>query len=204
MQVESGRLRVVAPTERREEPFEEPELGVAPTPPSPGRYIREQRQRRGMSLEQLAAATKIPRTSLAVLEEDRHEELPGAVFVKGFLRCCARALEVDPDVVMELLYERERAALQARRRERPQTLVPTTGPATPATPVAPSEPESRRPAKSKRARGSAPSTPVALHRVLARLPSPATLLWVVVAALVAMVLMAAFNLIGGPGSGVST
>ena len=87
--------------------------------PSPGRYIKEQRQRRGMSVEQLAAATKIPRTSVILLEEDRFDELPGPVFVKGFLRCAARALGVDVDAVMELLYERERAQLHHRRRDRP-------------------------------------------------------------------------------------
>ena len=73
---------------------------------SPGRYIKEQRKRQGMSIDQLAAATKIPRTSLQFLEADEHEALPGPVFVKGFLRCCARALGIEAEVVMELVYER--------------------------------------------------------------------------------------------------
>ncbi len=62
-----------------------------------------------MTLEDLAARTKIPRGSLEALEADRHEDLPGPVFVKGFLRCCARALHLEVDVVLELLLEQERA-----------------------------------------------------------------------------------------------
>lgn len=191
MQVESGRLRVVTPSERRDEPANEPE-SPSEEAPSPGRYLREQRQRRGVSIEQLAAATKIPRRSLVLLEEDRHEDLPGPVFAKGFLRCCARALDIDADAVMELLYERERAALHARRKDRPSTL----------TGELESLPVGARSAGSRRAPATAGES--ALHRVVATLPSPTTLLWVVVAALVTMVLMAAFNLLGSGGVGPTT
>ncbi len=112
MRVPTGRLRVV--------PIEVSEPGPAElSNPSPGQYLREQRQRRGISIEQLSAATKIPRASLALLEEDNFEQLPGPVFAKGFLRCVARALGLDPDTVLALLYERERQLLLARKRERP-------------------------------------------------------------------------------------
>jgi len=195
MQVESGRLRVVAPTERRDVPANEPDAIDAHEIPSPGRYIQEQRQRRGVSLEQLASATKIPRTSLALLEEDRYEDLPGPVFAKGFLRCCARALELDADAVMELLYERERAALHARRRDRPVSS------AVPEAVVSAAEAVTAMPVDPRRSGGSSDS---ALHRVVATLPTPTTLLWVVVAALVTMVLMAAFNMLGSPGIGPTT
>ncbi len=76
--------------------------------------------RRGMSVEQLAIDTKIPRASIDALEEDRFTALPGPVFVKGFFRCCARSLSLDAEVVMALLYEHERAQQQLKsgRRER--------------------------------------------------------------------------------------
>lgn len=143
-----------------------------------------------MSIEQLAAATKIPRSSLLLLEDDRYEELPGLVFAKGFLRCCARALGIEPDAVMELLYERERAAMQARRREKPPESLP------------PTEPIVRR---TKAVAGTAASeTPLSLQRLVALLPSAATLLWVVVVVLVAMVMFAALGLLGGSGPGISS
>lgn len=88
-----------------------------------------------MSVEQLAIDTKIPRSSIDALEEDRFTALPGPVFVKGFFRCCARSLSLDAEVVMSLLHEHERAAAQMKsggRRERqvPQLLGRTASVAT--------------------------------------------------------------------------
>jgi cytoskeletal protein RodZ len=177
MHGDNGLLRVVAPADG------ERAVDEANDAPSPGRFLREQRKRRGMTIEQLAAATKIPRRSLEMLEDDRYDALPGPVFVKGFLRCAARALGVDVQTVMDLLYERERAALSARRGGRAGV------PATPdeASPI-------RRTAPRLRARSGARGGVVAQLR--ARMPSPAVFLWVVVAAFVAMVVLAAFNLVG--------
>ena len=98
-----------------EDPEPQTPRGIDEGPPSPGRYIREQRLRHGMTLEEVSAKTKIPRSSLEALEEERWSALPGPVFVKGFLRCCARALEIDDQVVLDLLYEQERAKMHAER-----------------------------------------------------------------------------------------
>ena len=113
MRVPTGRLRIVSTPQGEAAEAHE-------GPPSPGRYIREQRMRRGMSVEQLAIDTKIPRASIDALEEDRFTALPGPVFVKGFFRCCARSLSLDAEVVMALLHEHERAQQQLKsgRRER--------------------------------------------------------------------------------------
>ncbi len=184
MQPETGRLRVVAAGSSPADAAPEPPPANGGAPPSPGEWIRDQRQRRGMSIEQLALATKIPRASLQLLEEDRYAELPGPVFVKGFLRCAARALGVNPEQVMELFYERERAALQARRRERP-----ASGPHEQSVPVVQRLPP--------RMRQRPPDDGPVLRQILERLPSPTLLLWIVVAVFVAMVVLAAFNLMGG-------
>ncbi|MCA9648532.1 MAG: helix-turn-helix domain-containing protein [Myxococcales bacterium] len=182
-----SRLRVVATEAPR--PVEPEELDVDEVP-SPGGYIREQRQRRGLSIEQLAIATKIPASSLRMLENDEFEALPGPVFVKGFLRCCTRALGLPSETVMELLYERERAALQARRMlaQRPSSAseaIPVTAPQAPRVPERP-----------------APDGGV-VRRALIGLPRANALLWLMIAAFVAMLVMAAFDLVGG-GSGPST
>lgn len=146
-----------------------------------------------MSIEELAAATKIPRRSVEMLEEDRYDALPGPVFVKGFLRCVARALGVDVQAVMDLLYERERAALASKRGGRP---VPA------AAAAVPPEALPTRAAAPRRAKAT-PSTPSWSDVVRNRLPSPAVFLWVVVAAFVAAVVLAAFNLVGGGTGGAS-
>jgi hypothetical protein len=59
--------------------------------------------------------TKIPKRQLVLLEDDRFDEMPGQVFVKGFIRCCARALRVDEEIVMGMLYELEREQARSRR-----------------------------------------------------------------------------------------
>lgn len=164
------------------------DLGLSTEAPedyaSPGPYIMAQRKRRGMSLDQLAVATKIPRRQLELLEADRYEELPGMVFAKGFLRVCARALELDEDTVLGLLYERERVQLRQRRRE--------------ASNVTPTD--ARRPIRpvSSTKRGASPDI---LGRIsdyvsgwLGQLPSARIVMWLVVALLVALVVFIAFTL----------
>lgn len=196
MQAEMSRLRVVAPDTLPAAVVREPIVdGDAP---SPGGYIREQRQRHGMSLEQLAAATKIPASSLRHLEADEFDALPGPVFVKGFLRCCTRALGLSSETVMELLYERERAALVARRQ-------PPAAPATPATPSPAATDEAEAEAEREPPVAVAGEPPPAaessrtLARLWARVSGTQALLWLVVAAFVAVLVMAAFDLIGsGP------
>jgi cytoskeletal protein RodZ len=132
-----------------------------------------------MSLDQLAAATKIPRVQLELIEADRYDELPGMVFVKGFLRCCARALELDPDTVLGLLYERERTALRKRRR--------ADAAAGEGKPIVPAGARGQKltPAQAIQAK-------IAVW--LGQLPSSRILLWLVVALLVALVVFIAFTL----------
>ncbi len=96
-----------------------------------------------MSVEQLAIDTKIPRSSIDALEEDRFTALPGPVFVKGFFRCCARSLSLDAEVVMALLHEHERAQQQlragGRQRSQPQLLGRTAKVATSTSPISPAQ-----------------------------------------------------------------
>lgn len=219
---ETSRLRVVAAAAtdaRRDDGTEDLPGSAVDGVPSPGRYIKEQRKRQGMSIDQLAAATKIPRSSLELLEDDQHEGLPGPVFVKGFLRCCARALGLEPEVVMELVYERERELLVARRRERP---APTSSPnaASPAAPTAPSPADEREatPAEAHdpSAAAEASAQPAAreqgrdqgmdlfggLRHMLGR-GGVSMMLWLAVALFLAMVMMAAFNVLGGTPVGAA-
>ncbi|MCH9687317.1 MAG: helix-turn-helix domain-containing protein [Deltaproteobacteria bacterium] len=183
-----SRLRVVAPQAPR---TTEPSDATGGDTPSPGTYVREQRQRAGLSIEQLAAATKIPASSLRMLEGDDFGALPGPVFVKGFLRCCTRALGLPSEVVMELLYERERAALHARRQQQRSVLPPTETEA--ASAAAPSAPVAPRVKPRPAADGGV------VRRALFGLPRANTLLWLMIAAFVAVLVMAAFNLAGaGP------
>ncbi len=181
MRVDTGRLRVVPPDVDPSDP-EIADDGL----PSPGQYIREHRTRQGRSIEELSVDTRIPRRSLDLLEEDRFAELPGPVFVKGFLRCCARSLGLEPDKVLELLCEREREISRARRREQRSI----TG---------------AHAAPSKRAEASASRTgPVSgrpIQRFLSSVTATNILLWIVVVLFLAVLVMAAFNLSTEPVAG---
>lgn len=62
-----------------------------------GRYIRAEREARDVSLEELAAVTKINRRTLQALEADNFEELPPPVFVRGFVRTICRTLNLPTE-----------------------------------------------------------------------------------------------------------
>jgi len=64
---------------------------------SVGEFLRRQREARGMSLEEVARATRVPLASMERLEAGQFDELPGEVFVRGFLKSYARAVDVPID-----------------------------------------------------------------------------------------------------------
>jgi cytoskeletal protein RodZ len=65
-----------------------------------GNYLRDHRERRGMSAAELSRVTRIPLASLEAIETDRFDELPGEVFVRGFLKAYAQAVTLVPADVL--------------------------------------------------------------------------------------------------------
>lgn len=78
----------------------EPSLTERPVAERLGPWLREEREARQLSLEELAQTTRIPLRSLQLIEEDRFDALPGDVFARGFLASYARALGLRPDEVV--------------------------------------------------------------------------------------------------------
>jgi cytoskeletal protein RodZ len=66
-----------------------------------GCWLRRERKLRQISLEELAQTTRIPLKMLQHLEEDRHAQLPGEVFARGFLRSYARAIGLPESEVVD-------------------------------------------------------------------------------------------------------
>ena len=62
-----------------------------------GRYLQAIRLEKNISLEQVAAQTRIGLGNLMLVEQEDHDQLPAAVFVKGFLRSYAAAVGADGD-----------------------------------------------------------------------------------------------------------
>ena len=58
-----------------------------------GQALKKRREEAGMSLEQLAGALKLSVLQLQRLENDEHELLGPATFVKGYIRSYCRDLE---------------------------------------------------------------------------------------------------------------
>ncbi len=60
-----------------------------------GRELQLERQRRQVTLESVAAGTKVPTRHLRALEQEDYEQLPGGVFNKGIVRSYCRHLGLD-------------------------------------------------------------------------------------------------------------
>lgn len=159
-----------------------------------------------MSVEQLAIDTKIPRPSIEALEEDRFGALPGPVFVRGFFRCCARSLGLDPEVVVGLLHDHQRVSAQqakrnSGRRERVAAVHAVRGaPAArgPALAAAPAEPArvAANAAVALPTPGMLTDLGPALLRALSQLPQSRTLMWIAVCLVIAVIAVTAFALSG--------
>jgi cytoskeleton protein RodZ len=65
--------------------------------PSFGEKLKQEREKRKITLEQISASTKIGTRMLQALEEDKFNQLPGGIFNKGFVRAYSRVVGLDED-----------------------------------------------------------------------------------------------------------
>ena len=65
-----------------------------------GTFLRQAREQRGVSLQDLAVTTKISARVLEALERNDPSKLPGGIFSRSFVRAYAREVGVDPDVAV--------------------------------------------------------------------------------------------------------
>jgi cytoskeleton protein RodZ len=68
--------------------------------PSFGEKLKQEREKRKISLEQISVSTKIGTRMLQALEEDKFNQLPGGIFNKGFVRAYSRCLGLDEDQIV--------------------------------------------------------------------------------------------------------
>jgi cytoskeletal protein RodZ len=99
-----------------------------------GASLREARERKGVSLRQISAATKISVAALESLEKDDFSKLPGGIFSRSFVRSYAIEVGLDPDKTVQrflLEYEGEPADHDGAGHE---SGTPVHEPALPAPP----------------------------------------------------------------------
>lgn len=131
--------------ERSDTPNEAPELAPTSAPaesvseelqdgPSAGELLSQARQAHNLSLQQLAAQTRIKQHILEQLESDEDPEDLAPVFVRGHYRRCAKILGIaEADIVQA--YERRAGSMQPAQTEpvewvsvvRPPSRVPFPG-----------------------------------------------------------------------------
>ena len=71
-----------------------------------GGKLRQARERRGISLRQIAASTKISVAALEALERNDVSKLPGGIFSRAFVRSYAVEVGLNPDETVREFLER--------------------------------------------------------------------------------------------------
>lgn len=68
--------------------------------PITGEILKRVRESKGVTLKEISDKTRIGRRNLEALEEERFDELPDAkIYIRGFVRCLALELGLDPERV---------------------------------------------------------------------------------------------------------
>ena len=87
-----------------------------------GTFFQEAREAQGLTLEQVAASTRIQESYLQALEEERFHALPEKVFTKGFVRTYARTLGVDEEEALRRFSASAGSYYQKEEEEQQQVI----------------------------------------------------------------------------------
>ena len=106
---------------------------------SPGEVLREERLRQNLGEKDVADKLHITIHYLKAIESNSYEKLPGAIFVKGYIKSYAELLKLDSNRLLELYVEhtnrqlekeKEKTLIQVKRRRdrnRPWVIVSVIG-----------------------------------------------------------------------------
>lgn len=78
-----------------------------------GTILRKEREGQNLSLKEIESAISIRTKYLDAIENERYGELPGEVYVKGFIRNYAKFLGLDADTIMKVYNEDKLSLTQA-------------------------------------------------------------------------------------------
>ena len=123
-------------------------MGYARSMPGVGAYLRELRERQGVSIDEIARSTRVLHHYLEALESDDLASLPAPVFAKGFIRAYCQALGVPADEAIALYDQR---AGHVRERV---TIAPAPAPPPPPSLLPPPTPVHRAQVAAAERRGS--------------------------------------------------
>jgi curved DNA-binding protein CbpA len=93
------------------DPAPAPEAPRPPSAPQPlrerlagpvtGAALRGYRERRGVTLHEIAAASKVGVRFLEYIEQERYSDLPAVVYLRGFVQEYARCVGLEPNATAE-------------------------------------------------------------------------------------------------------
>ncbi len=69
---------------------------------TPGQLLRTQREKQGLSAQEIAKRTHLDIKIVESIEQDSDEGMPAATYVRGYLRSYAKIVGVDPDHIITL------------------------------------------------------------------------------------------------------
>lgn len=103
--------------------------GVLPVMPAVGAQLRAAREARGIALQEVANTLKLGERQVDALERGDWQFLPGATFVRGFVRNYARFVQIDPLPLMSQLDAvLEKPVSRLGEADSQQTAMPQGGP----------------------------------------------------------------------------
>ena len=73
-----------------------------------GEFLREARQGRNLSLEDLSSSLRIGKEQLIALEEGNEKSLPEKVFIRAMIRRIAEKLNLDTSFILDELNEKKK------------------------------------------------------------------------------------------------
>ena len=82
-----------------------------------GALLRRIRIARNLTLDEIEERTKIARYHVRALEDEKWDNLPASLYVRGFLTNLARELRIPPARVLDTYFPRLRAYYRAKERD---------------------------------------------------------------------------------------
>lgn len=68
-----------------------------------GDFLRQERERKGMSLSDVVEKTKISRNNIEAIEDGKRDRLPHPVYARGFVKNYAGVLGLNPDDLVDVV-----------------------------------------------------------------------------------------------------
>ena len=68
----------------------------------PGQYLAYQREKQGVTVEDIASKLHLAVSIIHAIEEDDYDKLPELVYVRGYIRSYCRLLNMDPIPVLDM------------------------------------------------------------------------------------------------------